>query len=66
MLAHEWDARDVAIVAMLARNAGREEIARELGCSAATVDRRTSALRRRLGVRTTIQVIVQAVREGIV
>lgn len=59
-----WSSRDVAIVEMLARNVPRADIAQALSCSIATVDRRISTLRDRLGVTTTIQVIVHAVRSG--
>ena len=52
------------IVELLAKNTARAEVAERLGCSASTVDRRLALLRERLGVRTTIEVIVHAVRHG--
>lgn len=64
--AESWSSRDVAIVEMLSRNVPRAEIAVALSCSVATVDRRLTALRERLGVATTIQVIVHAVRSGVI
>jgi DNA-binding NarL/FixJ family response regulator len=59
-----WSARDLMIVELLARNTARSEVASRLGCSVTTVDRRLARLRERLGVRTTIEVIVHAARCG--
>jgi DNA-binding NarL/FixJ family response regulator len=59
-----WGERDVQIVELLSRNTARPQIAEQLGCSVTTVDRRLAILRERLGVRTTIEVIVHAVRRG--
>ena len=54
----------MTIVELLAQNTARAEVAERLGCSVTTVDRRLAILRERLGVRTTIEVIVYAVRRG--
>lgn len=59
-----WTERDLMIVELIARNTARSEVASRLGCSGTTVDRRLARLRERLGVRTTIEVIVHAVRQG--
>lgn len=61
-----WNSRDVAIVELLARSTPRTEVAARLGCSPSTVDRRLGVLRDSLGVHTTIQVIVEAVRRGVI
>jgi DNA-binding NarL/FixJ family response regulator len=59
-----WSERDVRIVELLAQNTARADVATRLGCSVTTVERRLALLRERLGVRTTIEVIVHAVRRG--
>jgi DNA-binding CsgD family transcriptional regulator len=59
-----WSPRDLRIVELLAQNIARAEVGEQLGCSVTTVDRRLAILRERLGVRTTIEVIVHAVRHG--
>ncbi|MDZ5664059.1 hypothetical protein SFC79_19945 [Nocardioides sp. S-58] len=61
-----WNSRDVAIVELLARSTPRTEVAARLGCSPSTVDRRLGVLRDSLGVHTTIEVIVEAVRRGVI
>ena len=61
-----WSRRDVAILEMLTRSTPRTEIARRLGCSTSTVDRRLGVMREQLGVKTTVQVIVAAVRKGLI
>ena len=54
------------ILEMLARSASRTDVAARLGCSTSTVDRRLALLRQKLGVATTIQVIVAAVRRDLI
>lgn len=58
--------REVLVIEMLARNVRRREIARELGCSTVTVDRLVSNLRDRCSVRTTVELVVRAVRAGVI
>ena len=52
------------MLAMFAKAATRGDVARALGCSAATVDRRMQRLKESLRVNTSIQVVVRAVRDG--
>ena len=59
-----WSERDVRLVELLAQNTARADVAARLGCSVTTVDRRLAIMRERLGVRTTTEVIVHAVRHG--
>jgi DNA-binding NarL/FixJ family response regulator len=58
--------RDLALLELLASNASRPQIARHLSCSTSTVERGILDLRRRFDVRTTIEVVVRAVRAGLI
>lgn len=58
------DEMDRAILQLLAGGAVMASVGRQLGISERTVRRRTQAMSRRVGVDTTIEVIVHAVRMG--
>lgn len=57
---------DVILLEMFSRSATRADVAVRLGCSPATVDRRIERLKVALGVTTLIQVVTQAVRDGLI
>lgn len=57
---------DVILLDMFAHSATRADVAARLGCSPATVDRRIERLKAALGVATLIQVVTQAVRDGLI
>lgn len=63
---YRFSPEDVALLRMIAVNTPRLEIATTLGCSLSTIDRHLVTLRADLGVRTTIEVVVAAVRAGAV
>ena len=62
----DLDADDLTALSMFARAASRASVARELGCSTATLDRRTQRLKTALDVETLTQVIVRAVRDDLI
>ena len=62
----DLDSTDKVILAALARGAKRDDSAREAGCSRREVTRRVAALRERTGSATAIQIVVRAVRAGLV
>lgn len=61
-----FTAEDTAVLRLVAANVSRADIAARLRCSRSTVTRHLAALCRRLGVRTTIEAVVVAVRAGVV
>lgn len=61
-----WDPIDLAIVGLLAEGSTVDAIARKVGLSERTVRRRLRVLAAGLGVETTIEVVVHAVRSGLV
>jgi len=58
--------KDVLVLQLLATNVPRREIARRLGCSTVTVDRQVERLRSSYSARTTLQLVVRAVRTGVI
>lgn len=58
--------RDVVVLDLLARNVSRRDIAGRLDCSTTTLDRVVGGLRERYAVETTIEVVVRAVRDGVI
>ncbi len=62
----ELDDTDITVLELLARNVAIDEICRLAGCSRRTVSRRLAALRSSCGASTTIEVVVRAVRAGII
>jgi DNA-binding NarL/FixJ family response regulator len=67
-LAQAWapTETDVRILALVAEGATTEAIARQLALSERTIRRRLAGAARALGVATTVQVVVHAVRVGLV
>ena len=57
---------DVVLLRLLARGLLVEQVARELSTSPRTVRRRTAAICDALGVRTTVEAVVWAVRNDLV
>lgn len=64
--AWEPDPTDVAILGMLAEGQTVEVVARRFGLSERTVRRRLRALADELGVDSTIETVVHAVRAGLI
>ncbi|WP_196780787.1 LuxR C-terminal-related transcriptional regulator [Nocardioides sambongensis] len=60
------NADDLRLLRYLARGYDGRRLARELGFSEATVQRRVAGVRERLGARTTIQAVVIALRAHLI
>lgn len=67
MTAEPWrpEAEDVEILGLLAQGLTAEGAARRVGLSDRTVRRRLRAMADDLGVDTTIEIVVHAVRAGV-
>lgn len=61
-----FDGEEIALLALLSRGRTARTIARTLDCSERTVRRRTHELCERVGVDTPIEVVVLAVRHGVI
>jgi DNA-binding NarL/FixJ family response regulator len=60
----ELDAEDEALLRLLAKGSTVEDTARKMGLHIRTVERRLAALRRRLGVATTAELVRMLARRG--
>ena len=60
------DDDDRLMLELFALATPRREIGRSLGCGAATIGRRMQRLKTGLGVDTVMQVVVRAVRDGVI
>jgi DNA-binding NarL/FixJ family response regulator len=65
-LGYEFTNEDVVLLQLIATNTPRDEIAATLRCSGSTISRHLASLRDELHVDTTIEVIVAAVRAGVI
>lgn len=63
---YRFSAADAELLGLVATNTSHDDIATHFGCSVSTIERRLVALRGEIGVGTTIQVVVAAVRAGVV
>jgi DNA-binding NarL/FixJ family response regulator len=61
-----WDRNDLRLLALLADGSTIDGVAREVGVSDRTVRRRLRVIADDLGVETTIEVVVHAVRAGLI
>ncbi|CAA9282695.1 MAG: hypothetical protein AVDCRST_MAG57-3963 [uncultured Blastococcus sp.] len=61
-----WAGTDLRILALLAEGHTVDAIARHVGLSVRTVRRRLRVVADRLGVETTIESVVHAVRAGLI
>ena len=61
-----WDPDDLRLLALLADGTTIDGAARKVGVSDRTVRRRLRVLADELGVETTIEVVVRAVRSGVI
>lgn len=61
---HALAPTDLALAQLVARGAGRKEIAVELGVSSRTVDRRLAALRQRHGATTPAELVARLAQAG--
>jgi DNA-binding NarL/FixJ family response regulator len=62
----DWDRTDLRIVALLAEGHTLDVVARQVGLSGRTVRRRLRLIAEELGVETTIEVVVHAVRADLI
>jgi DNA-binding NarL/FixJ family response regulator len=62
--APDWDRTDLRILELLAAGHTVDSVARKVGLSGRTVRRRLRVLADEVGVETTIQIVVHAVRAG--
>lgn len=67
-MAVDWtlEPLDVEILGLLAEGQKVDAVARRVGLSGRTVRRRLRAIARELGVETTIETVVHAVRAGVI
>ena len=61
-----WDRTDLAILGLLAEGHTVDTVARRVGVSGRTVRRRLRLLADGVGVETTIETVVHAVRRGLI
>ena len=61
-----WEQLDLRILRLLAEGHTLEATARQVGLSVRTVRRRVRVMADDLGVETTIETVVQAVRAGVI